>query len=203
MKLPSTHSEQEKTANELWGQFTRGNEEPFWQQYHKLIVREAQQVQMLSKTPVVEKTPVAIQPRNFHNLALNYRTRLVLAIGTLGLIAGFLVEAFSGGDKDMAPNVLVIMVLLFVLRSLWRFLMFNTSERGLLVIRDIPLRKEVFIWDKIQVIQLYKDQYKTAYIAIWLRSNEQYRFKYKLTEYDHQSFLEVLEQKRVFVENDL
>ena len=201
MKLPTTYSqsEKEKMAHELWSQFNRREEESFWKQYQKLVVKEVRLAPLPPKDPVPKPETVTIPPRTFHNLVLSYHTQLVFLIGTLGLFIAFLIEALLGDEDGFISNIIIAFFLSFPIWMLYRFTIYNVSSKGLLVIRDIILRKKVFIWDKIHTVELYRDEYDTTRLVIWLKSNQQYRFKYPLLGYQSQDFIAILQQKGVKV----
>ncbi|HAS41950.1 MAG TPA: hypothetical protein DCS93_15825 [Microscillaceae bacterium] len=196
----------ERKAHQLWGQFTRRDQEGFWQQYEKLIVKNPQQftsTQAPSQTLAQPPKVVAIQPRSFHNRLLPYRVRLVFFTVNLGLMGIFLVNVFFSVHHKPAFSFLAALVFFYTIRPLWYFTSLYISNQHLLVLRDLLLRKKSFAWSKIHLIELYRDQYKTAYIKVWLRSNEQQCFKYPLVGRNHHKFLQVLEHKNIFVENRL
>ncbi|OJJ19422.1 hypothetical protein BKI52_21675 [marine bacterium AO1-C] len=202
MHYSPTYSGKEKTAHTLWSQFTRRDQEHFWQQYEKLIVKKTQLfAPVQASSPKVEIA--VIQPRSFHNRFLPYWARLVFLTVNLGLMGMLSVNAYFSVAPKSALNFLAVLALFFTIRPLWCFTAFYTSNQGLLVLRDLIFRKKPFTWREIHLIQLYRDQYKTAYIKIWLKSNEQKHFKYPLVRRNHYKFLRVLEHKNIFVENKL
>jgi len=201
-----TYSKKEKTARQLWSQFNRQDQEVFWQQYEQLIVKNARQFtppQAPPRSLATKPKTTVIQSRSFHNPLFPYRARLVFLTVSLGLMGILLVGAFFSAEHRAALIFLATLVLFFTIRPLWYFTSFHTSNQGLLVLRDMMLHKKSFAWDKIHLIQLYRDQYNTTYIKVWLRSNEQTYFKYPLVGRNHHDFLQVLEDKNISIENKL
>ncbi|HAS41951.1 MAG TPA: hypothetical protein DCS93_15830 [Microscillaceae bacterium] len=201
MKTPFPLSKAEQKAHQLWSKFTLENEESFWDKYDQLIIKKP--VKFTTAEPPQQKSEqVAIQTQRFRPSGFSYPIRLVFLIGLLGLAAISISEAFSEDSRALTNFLPFAFILLFLARSIWfSYIVFKVSNKGLLVTYTLFPHRIIFIWEKIQQVELYKDEYRTTHISILLKSSDQYRYKYSLTDQDHTDFLEVLRHQGILVLN--
>ena len=170
-----SYADKEAKAGKLWSTFNRRNQEKFWQQYEHLI--ETPISKNITPKVTLTSTPNTIEPQNFHHLILPYRVRLVFLICIIGLMAGFIYKSNTGLEEESFDNFMIAFGLALSIVPMARMIIFNVSEKGIVVVRSILLHKRGFLWSKIHTVQFYKNNYDTPKIEIWLKSNETHRFR--------------------------
>ncbi|OJJ19420.1 hypothetical protein BKI52_21665 [marine bacterium AO1-C] len=202
MKLPTTYSEQETTANELWGQFTQNNEEVFWQQYESLIELQAAKI-VYTNLPKIS----TISPQVFHYLMFPYRTRLNFFLAIMTVIGLFSFQIYTDPSfLESFVQIAIIVSLLLMAKHLWVFSIYDINDRRLTITRNLSLKSTFFEWERIRAMTIYKNglgKNAETQLSILLITNKVHYFKYPLFGNDHLTFLKILGQKKIDVDSKI
>ncbi|OJJ19421.1 hypothetical protein BKI52_21670 [marine bacterium AO1-C] len=206
MKTHFSPSQSEQNAHQLWSQFTRYNQEAFWQQYEPLIDKTATKISSITQ-PKPSKKVRAVTPQTFHYLIFPYRIRFISFIVTIGIILSLLfLTSISTSEAKSYGNIISIIILLLLANYLWVFSIYDVSDEGLIITRNLSLDKTQFSWKEIQAVKIYcsgADEGTTTHLNILLKTNEVFYFKYPLFEDDHLTFLKILGQKRIAIDSTI
>lgn len=209
MKQPFRQSYEEKKANKLWDSFEEQNQEKFWHKYEKLVHQVNPTLPTIITTNGSDQSiaknikTVAVVHQKFHEAIIPYGLRVALMLLLLGSIIFYYVSDYSLPDYPVLKiSTYVGTPLLVVL--LWRMLIIEVYETGLLVTSTILKRTKFFAWKDIKSVKMQvdpNDQSGTPEITISLKNGLEHTYYSPMRNEKHHDLKNFLENfgVRVFI----
>ncbi|HAS41954.1 MAG TPA: hypothetical protein DCS93_15845 [Microscillaceae bacterium] len=212
MKHYKSYSQSEHAVQRLWDQFTRRNEEPFWQQYEALLAKHQRTFETTSPPPAkpviqeqvqadqVTKPPLAGRKESFGPAPIHYLVSLSMG-GIFILITILFARTFTTGREGDIGFLLIAYLIVFVFYVSFSIGVneFKTDQRYLYVHKPLLFFSLYEKWDNIQSIIIEKDLSgeggisQTLTIKTYQRTTQ--RYTYKLLGDRHEEFMTHLEKK--------
>ena len=197
MKPPTPQATPEQQATLLWRQFTRQNQEDFWQKYDVLLQTTATQETGFIYPKAIPSSQVFSNKIYFKRSRKDYLYHIFMAIGVYLATPTIIYYTIPPDARSFCIISMMLALSIGILKAFWQFHHFEADSQCLYIYKKFFSHRVCFKWADILAIKIkeeLKNQDPTVVMKIKTRKQTR-SFHYHLPSETHEKFLQFLKTK--------